>query len=84
MRRCSWTRRGAWTAAVCGPAPEPPLEWCLSVPKPVAIKAAPGIRLLQQEGLNTGYLAFNTLQKPFDDPRVRKAIDMAITALGLA
>jgi len=43
-----------------------------------AIKAAPGIRLLQQEGLNTGYLAFNTLQKPFDDPRVRKAIDMAI------
>ncbi|TIX42301.1 MAG: ABC transporter substrate-binding protein [Mesorhizobium sp.] len=43
-----------------------------------AIEAAPGIRLMQQEGLNTGYLAFNTLQKPFDDPRVRKAIDMAI------
>lgn len=43
-----------------------------------AIKAAPGIKVMQQEGLNTGYLAFNTLQKPFDDPRVRKAIDMAI------
>ena len=38
----------------------------------------PGIKVMQQEGLNTGYLAFNTMQKPFDDPRVRKAIDMAI------
>ncbi|QKD00759.1 ABC transporter substrate-binding protein [Mesorhizobium loti] len=43
-----------------------------------AIKATPGIKIMRQEGLNTGYLAFNTLQKPFDDPRVRKAIDMAI------
>ncbi|MCA0029274.1 ABC transporter substrate-binding protein [Mesorhizobium sp. B263B2A] len=43
-----------------------------------AIKTAPGIKVMQQEGLNTGYLAFNTLQKPFNDPRVRKAIDMAI------
>ena len=43
-----------------------------------AMRNEPGIKVMQQEGLNTGYLAFNTMQKPFDDPRVRKAIDMAI------
>ena len=33
---------------------------------------------MQQEGLNVGYLAYNTLKKPFDDPKVRKALNMAI------
>ncbi|ESY49797.1 MULTISPECIES: ABC transporter substrate-binding protein [unclassified Mesorhizobium] len=48
-----------------------------------AIKATPGIKVMRQEGLNTGYLAFNTLQKPFDDPRVRKAIAIAIDTQAL-
>ena len=34
--------------------------------------------MLQQEGLNVGYLAYNTLQKPFDNPMVRKALNMAV------
>ena len=34
--------------------------------------------MLEQPGLNIGYLAYNTTKKPFDDVRVRKAINMAI------
>ncbi len=43
-----------------------------------AMKKDPDINLLSQEGLNVGYLAYNTLQKPFDDVRVRKALNMAV------
>jgi dipeptide transport system substrate-binding protein len=43
-----------------------------------AMRADPKIKLLQQPGLNVGYLAYNTTKKPFDDVRVRKAINMAI------
>ena len=42
------------------------------------MKAEPGIKVMQQAGLNAGYLAFNTVQKPFDDPRVRRALVKAI------
>jgi len=38
----------------------------------------PAIKVLQQEGLNVGYLAFNTQKKPFTDKRVRQALNMAI------
>jgi dipeptide transport system substrate-binding protein len=36
------------------------------------------INLLEQEGLNIGYLAFNTEKKPFDNRRVRQALNMAV------
>lgn len=36
------------------------------------------ITVMQQEGLNVGYLAMNTQRAPFDDVRVRQAINMAI------
>jgi dipeptide transport system substrate-binding protein len=43
-----------------------------------AIRKDPNISLLEQPGLNVGYLAYNTTKKPFDDVRVRKAINMSI------
>ncbi|AVO41394.1 ABC transporter substrate-binding protein [Simplicispira suum] len=43
-----------------------------------AIRKDPNIKVLEQPGLNVGYLAYNTTKKPFDDVRVRKAINMAI------
>jgi dipeptide transport system substrate-binding protein len=42
------------------------------------IKADPNLKMLSQPGLNIGYLAMNVTKKPFDDKRVRIAINMAI------
>jgi dipeptide transport system substrate-binding protein len=36
------------------------------------------VNLLQQEGLNVGYLAYNTKMAPFNNPLVRKALNAAI------
>jgi dipeptide transport system substrate-binding protein len=50
-------------------------------PNPADIEAMKGdsdITLLEQEGLNVGYLAYNTTQAPFDNPMVRKALNAAI------
>lgn len=43
-----------------------------------AMRKDANVKLLEQPGLNIGYLAYNTTKKPFDDVRVRKAINMAI------
>jgi dipeptide transport system substrate-binding protein len=43
-----------------------------------AMRKDPNIRILEQPGLNVGYLAYQTTKKPFDDVRVRKALNMAI------
>jgi dipeptide transport system substrate-binding protein len=43
-----------------------------------AIKKEPNVQILEQPGLNVGYIAYNVTKKPFDDVRVRKAINMAI------
>ena len=43
-----------------------------------AMKDDPTITMMEQEGLNVGYLAYNTTQAPFDNANVRKALNMAI------
>ncbi|MDH3596888.1 MAG: ABC transporter substrate-binding protein [Rhodospirillales bacterium] len=50
-------------------------------PNPADIEAMskdPDLKLLEQEGLNVGYLAFNTEKAPFTDKRVRQALNMAV------
>ncbi len=50
-------------------------------PNPADIKAMKrdeNINVLEQEGLNVGYLAFHTQKEPFTDKRVRQALNMAI------
>ena len=50
-------------------------------PNPADVEAMakdPDLNLMRQEGLNVGYLAFNTQKKPFDDRRVRQALNMAV------
>lgn len=42
------------------------------------MKADPEIKVIQQAGLNVGYLAMNTQKEPFDDKRVRQAFNYAI------
>ena len=43
-----------------------------------SLKENKKLRVLEQEGLNVGYLAYNTKVAPFDNPKVRKALNMAI------
>ncbi|QFU09093.1 Periplasmic dipeptide transport protein precursor [Rhodobacteraceae bacterium THAF1] len=43
-----------------------------------AIRSDDSLKMENQEGLNVGYLAYNTMEAPFDQPEVRKALNMAI------
>ena len=59
-------------AGECHVAPYPP-------PAEIAsLKADTNLAVMEQEGLNVGYLAYNTLMAPFDKVEVRKALNMAI------
>jgi dipeptide transport system substrate-binding protein len=42
------------------------------------LKQNPNLQVLEQEGLNVGYLAMNVQKPPFDNVKVRQAINMAI------
>ncbi|ETW12911.1 peptide ABC transporter substrate-binding protein [Roseivivax marinus] len=43
-----------------------------------AMESDESVNLMSQEGLNVGYLAYNTQVAPFDKVEVRKALNMAI------
>ncbi|MBS0564784.1 MAG: ABC transporter substrate-binding protein [Proteobacteria bacterium] len=42
------------------------------------LKADPNLTVMDQAGLNVAYLAYNTVVAPFDNVKVRKALNMAI------
>lgn len=42
------------------------------------MKEDKNITLLEQPGLNVGYLSFNTEKKPLDDVKVRQALTYAV------
>lgn len=53
----------------------------LGYPNPAdvaAMQSDADLTVLEQEGLNVGYLAYNTTVAPFDNVNVRKALNMAI------
>ncbi|MBC8269235.1 MAG: ABC transporter substrate-binding protein [Rhodospirillaceae bacterium] len=43
-----------------------------------AMKKDPKVNLMEQEGLNVGYLAYNTKKAPFENANVRLALNMAM------
>ncbi|MEO7338476.1 MAG: ABC transporter substrate-binding protein, partial [Caldimonas sp.] len=53
----------------------------MAFPKPADValmKNEKDINLVQQNGLNVGYIAFNVEKKPFDNKLVRQALNMAV------
>jgi dipeptide transport system substrate-binding protein len=53
----------------------------MAFPKPADValmKNDPNINLVQKNGLNVGYIAFNVEKKPFDNKLVRQALNMAV------
>ena len=53
----------------------------MAFPKPADVelmKKDPAINLVQQPGLNVGYIAFNVEKKPFDNKQVRQALNLAV------
>ncbi len=85
-----WAGKAKIDDLVFAITPDPSVRWaktqkgeCHVMPYPNPadldiIRKDPNITVLEQPGLNVGYLAYNTQKKPFDDVRVRKAINMAI------
>ena len=43
-----------------------------------AVAADPNVNLILQSILNTSYISFNCSVKPFDDPKVRQAVSLAV------
>jgi ABC-type transport system substrate-binding protein len=58
----------------------------MDFPDPTEVKILeenPDLKLVKQEGLNVGWLAFNMDRKPFNEKKVRQAIRHAINTQGI-
>lgn len=85
-----WRGRARLDDLVFVIAPDPTVRYAkvksgechtMAFPNPADLPAMmndPALKVLTQEGLNVGFLAFNTARKPFDDVRVRRAFNLAI------
>jgi len=85
-----WAGKAAIDDLVFAITPDPSVRYqklkagechVMPYPNPADLEAMakdPDINLLEQEGLNVGYLAYNTMVAPFDNPKVRKALNSAI------
>jgi dipeptide transport system substrate-binding protein len=85
-----WAGKAAIDTLVFAITPDPAVRYqklkagechVMTYPNPAdipAMQADPEIVVLEQEGLNVGYLAFNTEKAPFTDKRVRQALNMAV------
>jgi dipeptide transport system substrate-binding protein len=85
-----WDGKAAIDILVFAITPDPAVRYaklkageCHVMPYPnpadiAAMKKDPDIKVLEQEGLNVGYLAFNTEKEPFDNKAVRQALNYAI------
>lgn len=85
-----WAGKAAIDNLVFAITPDPSVRYqklkagechVMPYPNPADLEAMskdPAINLMQKEGLNVGYLAYNTKMAPFDKPEVRKALNMAI------
>ena len=85
-----WEGKAALDNLVFAITPDASVRWqklqageCHVIPYPNpadldAMRNHPDIQVLEQEGLNVGYLAFNTEKEPFTDARVRQALNLAM------
>lgn len=48
-----------------------------------AVKGNDKLQLIVRPSMNIGYLSFNTTKKPFDNPKVRQALSIAVNKKGL-
>ena len=85
-----WQGRAAIDKLVFSITPDPSVRYAklkagechiMPYPNPADLnlmKRDPKINLMEKEGLNVGYLAFNTKKKPFNKVEVRRALTMAV------
>lgn len=85
-----WGGRAAIDKLVFAITPDPSVRYAklkagechvMPYPNPADLdlmRKDPKVNLMEKEGLNVGYLGFNTEKKPFDNLKVRKAMNMAV------